>query len=152
MDQLLEFWSNSHTLFTKLLHLDVLFAMTLHVTSDSSQDYPAEFWGPNLANLVNHSARWLWGSTTKTSVGSVLHTCLPHLGLVSYRSATMLTTRSAPPCPCAYQCPQMLATMASHLASPVPWTRLSDHPSSLPVHRHDPSWPSPSLSPPSLTP
>jgi hypothetical protein len=39
MDQLLVFSSDSHTLFTKLLHLNKPFVMTPHASSDSRRNH-----------------------------------------------------------------------------------------------------------------
>lgn len=76
MDQLLEFWS--HVVFMKLLRLNATSTMTPCAASNSLQNHVAEFWGPNLAKHVNCHVGWYWGSTTKTPMGSVLHTC-PHI-------------------------------------------------------------------------
>jgi hypothetical protein len=75
MIQLLEFWSNSHTVFTKLVRPDTSSTMTPLPTSDSLQIRAAKF---ESQIRRNYRARWFWGSTTKTPAGSVLHT-RPHV-------------------------------------------------------------------------
>ena len=47
MDQLVEYASHDHMLFTKLLRLDAPFAKTPSAASDSRQNHIAEFLGLN---------------------------------------------------------------------------------------------------------
>jgi hypothetical protein len=99
----------------------------------------------NPAKPTNYRVGWFWGSTTKTTMGSILQSCPLHPSHVSCQFMTASTT-CASPCPRTHQCPQVSCTMAHYPASPVPRSRLSARPSSLSVHRHGPAWPSPSLS------
>jgi hypothetical protein len=146
MDQLLRFWFDGHVLFTKLLHLNAPFAVMPHAASNSDWNRIAWFWGPNPAKPTLYSIEWFWGSTTETSTGSVLRTCLPSPRHVSYRSTTTSTTWTTPPHPHAHQCSKVPATTTSHLACPIPWSIHSTHHSPLSVHWHEPAWTSPSLS------
>jgi hypothetical protein len=97
---------------------------------------------PNPVEPTNCCVGRFWDSTTENPASSILHTHPPCPGHVSHQCAIALATRSAL-CLWLSVSPEVLATMASHPTSLVPWSRLSAYPSLLSVHRHEPMWPSP---------
>jgi hypothetical protein len=145
MDQLLEFWSNDHTLHTKLFRLNAPFVMTLRVASVSHWNRHHRVL--RLNSIENPSYVVLSGfsrsnhQTTVSIAPRLCSTFWTRVPLVLDRVNN--TTRSATS---SRECvSQVSATTASHPVTLVPRSSPNTRPSPLPVHRHKTAWPSSSL-------
>jgi hypothetical protein len=107
MDQLLGYWSYSHTLHTKLLCLGAPSVMMPHVTFDSHRKRPRpDFKAKPGRKHAIPSVGWVWGSTTKIVVSIATRVHPPRPGHVSRQSSTTLATQPALPRPRVSACPR----------------------------------------------
>jgi hypothetical protein len=95
----------------------------------------AEFWGPTRWKPIIRSARWFWGSTTKSS-WVAHHVCIPQI----------LDMCIASPWPCRRHDLFCHVLASVHVPSVSHYGCPNARPSPLPVHQHKPAWPSPSSS------
>jgi hypothetical protein len=102
----------------------------------------AEFWGPNSAKPAIRSAGWFWDPNHQTCREHCTSCTSFTIRRVSRQSSTMPATRSTPP-RLRTSVSQVLATTVGHLAALIRQSRPSTRPSPLPVHQHEPVWPSP---------
>jgi hypothetical protein len=146
MDQLLDFLSDDHVLHKELLCLDAPSAITPRAATGSLWNRRHWVLRPKLSKThhpshlvvlrpkppnmswVSHHVRILHDQTRIPPV-------LDHVGNTAH------FTMSSREC-----VSQVLATTAGHSAAPVYQSRPSTRPSPLPVHQHEPTWPSPQLS------
>jgi hypothetical protein len=140
MDQLLGFRSDGHVLHMELLRLDAPSTIMPRAATDSL--WNRQFWGPNLAKPAIRSAGWFWDPNHHTCCEQRTSCTSFTIRRVSRQASTMPATRSTPPCP-RTSVSQVSATAVGHLAALIRQSRPNTRPSSLPVHQHEPAWPSP---------
>ena len=129
----------------KLPHLDAPFAMKPHAAFDPYRNRTIEFWGPCSMKTDLHRTMWFCDPTTKIVVSSAPRAHPPRLRHVSRRSTTASAIRSIHTS--SRRCvSQVSTTTASHLASMIYRSNPSARLSPLPIHRHEPAWPLPSIS------
>jgi hypothetical protein len=103
MDQLLRFWSDGHTLYTKLLRLHAPSVMT-------SRDAPDSLWNRHrrvLRPKLSKTSSWVvLRLNHEIAASSAPHACSPLPGHVSHQSSTKSVTRYALPRPRTSSCPR----------------------------------------------